>query len=242
MGVFWSSPICVSSSPLIVCKGCTLQQVLPEMFCCWSFQFPRNMFVLSAQAAFQNISDTDSTSYTLTVFQLQSISSRVFRQYQDGIVQWTDIEKARWQHNKQIEVIIMHPRCAVSRSFPVAAPVTGVPQNHRFCQRSQVKLHGVKMALTFGEHGVGLSVRACKGSGLPPSYGLARATHIPVQSSLSSSSFFGPGKFWAWEASSISHNGSWVCLGFAGAATLLPCRSLAWASACWRRSHGILTE
>lgn len=83
-----------------------------------------------------------------------------------------------------MEVSITHPRCVVSRCFPVAAPLTGVPQNHRFCQRSQVKLHGVQMALTSGEHGVGLRVRVCKGSGLPPSYGLARATHIPVQSSV----------------------------------------------------------
>lgn len=63
-----------------MCEGYTLQQVLPEMFCCWSFQFPGNMFVVSAQAAFQNIPDTDSTSYTLTIFQLQSISSRVFKE------------------------------------------------------------------------------------------------------------------------------------------------------------------
>lgn len=60
-------------------------QVLPEMFCCWIFNYPGNMFVLPIQPVFQTISGVRMITYHLTFSQLKSISSRVSGQYQDVI-------------------------------------------------------------------------------------------------------------------------------------------------------------
>ena len=104
--------------------------------------------------------------------------------------------------------------------FLLQLQLLGCHRTAWFCQTSQVKLHGVQMALAFAGHGVGLSITVCKGSatklrsgkGLSTYHSSPLCLHHPPLALASSEPRDHP---------AFPTMAPWICPGLAGAAALL---------------------